>query len=341
MTGRIAVGLGKALAFLGPSAPGGRGVLPWLITQWRPCCRPTPRALRWAGLILIARPLVVVPLHGLRPSSVEGLGTPAPVCSLETWVVSFSGFYRFVRNPMYVVVAAMIFGQAVLFASWGVALYGLVIVAAFHTFVRLYEEPECCATPMASRTPPIARPPPASPSVPALGALAGSKRWGAPDHRDPAGLTGLFRGSLGTRARAVRPPPTGPAASPIAPVFFLPSCRARRPVKALSRRRTGLKRKERIMEKGKDLRCCGLSSARLPVCRPREGLRLRRLRQGVHARAELLHSGTAAPAVPKGCPGPLSSFPPPSVGLDRHEHRHGQHDRLPRGRPVSWRSASR
>jgi hypothetical protein len=38
-------------------------------------------------------------------------------------------------------VTALIFGQAVLFASWGVALYGIVIVAAFQTFVRLYEEP--------------------------------------------------------------------------------------------------------------------------------------------------------------------------------------------------------
>ena len=52
-----------------------------------------------------------------------------------------SGFYRFVRNPMYVAVTALIFGQAVLFASWGVALYGVLIAAAFHTFVRLYEEP--------------------------------------------------------------------------------------------------------------------------------------------------------------------------------------------------------
>ena len=52
-----------------------------------------------------------------------------------------SGFYRFVRNPMYVAVAALILGQAVLFASWGVALYGLVVVIAFDTFVRLYEEP--------------------------------------------------------------------------------------------------------------------------------------------------------------------------------------------------------
>ena len=52
-----------------------------------------------------------------------------------------SGLYRFVRNPMYVAVTALIFGQAVLFASWGIALNGVVIAAAFDTFVRLYEEP--------------------------------------------------------------------------------------------------------------------------------------------------------------------------------------------------------
>ena len=52
-----------------------------------------------------------------------------------------SGFYRFVRNPMYVAVAALMLGQAVLFASWGVADYGVVVVAAFDAFVRLYEEP--------------------------------------------------------------------------------------------------------------------------------------------------------------------------------------------------------
>jgi protein-S-isoprenylcysteine O-methyltransferase Ste14 len=69
----------------------------------------------------------------------EGLGTPAPVAPTRTLVVS--GFYRFVRNPMYVAVTALIVGQAVLFASWGVALYGIVIAAAFHAFVRLYEEP--------------------------------------------------------------------------------------------------------------------------------------------------------------------------------------------------------
>ena len=36
---------------------------------------------------------------------------------------------------MYLAVTALIFGQAVLFASWGVAVYGVVIAAAFDTFV--------------------------------------------------------------------------------------------------------------------------------------------------------------------------------------------------------------
>ena len=90
------------------------------------------------GLALIAGGLVVV-LESFARFAWEGFGTPAPVAPTRTLVVS--GFYRVVRNPMYVAVLALIFGQAILFASWGVAIYGLVMAAAFHTFVRLYEEP--------------------------------------------------------------------------------------------------------------------------------------------------------------------------------------------------------
>ena len=76
----------------------------------------------------------LVPLVPLVP-----VPRAAPVAPTRTLVVS--GFYRHVRNPMYVAVSALIFGQAILFASWGAALYGVVVVAAFDTFVRLYEEP--------------------------------------------------------------------------------------------------------------------------------------------------------------------------------------------------------
>jgi protein-S-isoprenylcysteine O-methyltransferase Ste14 len=138
MAGRMKATLGS-LAFL-VVAPGVvAGLIPWSITEWSPL-PPSGGlgALRWTGLVLIISGLVVV-LEAFARFAWEGLGTPAPVAPTRTLVVT--GFYRYVRNPMYVAVTALIFGQAVLFGSWGVAVYGVVIVAAFVTFVRLYEEP--------------------------------------------------------------------------------------------------------------------------------------------------------------------------------------------------------
>jgi protein-S-isoprenylcysteine O-methyltransferase Ste14 len=138
MAGRITAALGS-LAFL-VIAPGVvAGLIPWLISQWRPLPPGDGSgALRWTGIVLIVAGLAVV-LESFARFAWDGLGTPAPVAPTRTLVVG--GFYRFVRNAMYVAVSALIFGQAVLFASWGVAVYGLVIVAAFDTFIRLYEEP--------------------------------------------------------------------------------------------------------------------------------------------------------------------------------------------------------
>jgi protein-S-isoprenylcysteine O-methyltransferase Ste14 len=138
MAGWITAALGS-LAFL-VLAPGVvAGLIPWLITGWQPLPPGDGAgALRWAGLIVIAAGLVVV-LEAFARFAWEGIGTPAPIAPTRTLVVS--GFYRFVRNPMYVAVTALIFGQAVLFTSWGVAIYGVVVAVAFHMFVRLYEEP--------------------------------------------------------------------------------------------------------------------------------------------------------------------------------------------------------
>ena len=138
MASRTPAALGS-LVFL-VLAPGVvAGLIPWLITGWSPLPPgDLPGALRWTGLVLIAAGLAIV-LESFARFALEGLGTPAPVAPTRTLVVS--GFYRFVRNPMYVAVTALIFGQAVLFASSGVAIYGVLIVAAFHTFVIHYEEP--------------------------------------------------------------------------------------------------------------------------------------------------------------------------------------------------------
>jgi protein-S-isoprenylcysteine O-methyltransferase Ste14 len=135
---RIKATLGS-LAFL-ILAPGVvAGLIPWLISGWGPL-PPSEGvgALRWIGLVPIVAGLVVV-IEAFARFAWEGFGTPAPIAPTRTLVVS--GFYRFVRNPMYVAVSALIFGQAILFGSWGLALYGVVVIAAFDTFVRLYEEP--------------------------------------------------------------------------------------------------------------------------------------------------------------------------------------------------------
>ena len=42
---------------------------------------------------------------------------------------------------MYVAVLSTVLGEAVLFRSTELVLYGLAIWAAFHTFIVLYEEP--------------------------------------------------------------------------------------------------------------------------------------------------------------------------------------------------------
>lgn len=66
-------------------------------------------------------------------------GTPAPTEPTQRLVVE--GPYRFVRNPMYLAVAAIILGQALLFGSWWTLGYLALVLVAVVLFVRGYEEP--------------------------------------------------------------------------------------------------------------------------------------------------------------------------------------------------------
>jgi len=51
------------------------------------------------------------------------------------------GPYRFSRNPMYLGVLLVVFGQAAVLASLRVALYGACLWLAFHVVVVCFEEP--------------------------------------------------------------------------------------------------------------------------------------------------------------------------------------------------------
>lgn len=68
-----------------------------------------------------------------------GHGTPAPIDAPTVLVAR--GAYRWVRNPMYVAVLAVVIGEALLFRSLVLAGYALFLWALFHAFVVLVEEP--------------------------------------------------------------------------------------------------------------------------------------------------------------------------------------------------------
>ena len=121
-------------------APGTVAVLvPWLITRWRPGSAPTSLdTVRMAGVALAVAGGVVL-LDAFARFAWIGRGSPAPVLPTETLVIS--GLYRHLRNPMYAAVLAAIAGQALLFWRVELLIYLLIVLAMFHAFVQLYEEP--------------------------------------------------------------------------------------------------------------------------------------------------------------------------------------------------------
>src|SRR5512141_1726049 len=69
----------------------------------------------------------------------QGRGTPAPIDPPKVLVAV--GFYRYVRNPMYVGVLAVILGHFLWFGYWWLLIYAAIVFTSFHAFVTLYEEP--------------------------------------------------------------------------------------------------------------------------------------------------------------------------------------------------------
>ena len=76
--------------------------------------------------------------------ALQGLGTPAPIAPPRNLVVT--GLYRYVRNPIFVAVVAIILGQALLMAEWRLIVYGALLWLAFHVQVVVYEEPTLSQT---------------------------------------------------------------------------------------------------------------------------------------------------------------------------------------------------
>jgi protein-S-isoprenylcysteine O-methyltransferase Ste14 len=112
------------------------GLVPRWLTGWEAHDWWVP--LRVIGAVLVAAGVAVL-LHAFGRFVVEGIGTPAPVAPTEHLVVG--GLYRYVRNPMYVAVAATIVGQALLLGRPVLLLYAAAFGAVVAAFVHWYEEP--------------------------------------------------------------------------------------------------------------------------------------------------------------------------------------------------------
>ncbi|MGE5625594.1 MAG: methyltransferase family protein [Bacillota bacterium] len=114
--------------------------VPWHFTQHWHVNPPLLgfAGFRWIGgvLILAAFPVWV---DGYIQFALRGLGTPAPVAPPPKLVVS--GFYAYVRNPMYVAIIGMTLGQGLIFNDGSALRYPFYLWTGFFLFVYFHEEP--------------------------------------------------------------------------------------------------------------------------------------------------------------------------------------------------------
>lgn len=126
-------------------------LVPFVIGAWIPSIVDPFRRVQggawdagWA-LVVVGAAMYVVSLLRFLASG----GTPAifftrairaligeePRTLVQGWL------YRVTRNPMYVGVVTAVFGQAIVFASQPIAVYGAALWFFFHLTVVLLEEP--------------------------------------------------------------------------------------------------------------------------------------------------------------------------------------------------------
>jgi protein-S-isoprenylcysteine O-methyltransferase Ste14 len=114
----------------------------WLLPSWLGFDVDMTGVARWRWIAAVPSALgFAVAIRCIWDFGATGHGTPAPFAPPQRLVVA--GFYRYVRNPMYVGFFAgwlslwVIFGRA----NRAALTVALVAVAFVVLFVRLYEEP--------------------------------------------------------------------------------------------------------------------------------------------------------------------------------------------------------
>ena len=106
----------------------------------RPTAVPDPAiwsASQWGAMVVIAAGTAIL-LWSVWEFGRTGRGTLAPFDETETLVIN--GLYRYVRNPMYVGVIAILLGESWFFESVSLLKYAVLCLVIANILVIGYEE---------------------------------------------------------------------------------------------------------------------------------------------------------------------------------------------------------
>lgn len=107
----------------------------WLAGGFR---RPEGGPLMWPGVVIFLLGAAIY-FRCAWEFAVRGLGTPAPIAPTKFLVTT--ALHRYVRNPMYIGVFAVLLGEAVTFRSVVLLGYAAFFCVPVQLFVVFYEEP--------------------------------------------------------------------------------------------------------------------------------------------------------------------------------------------------------